>query len=68
VGQDRGGTNHNAEPVFGDVGSYDYHLDASSPCIDRANLDVAPYDDFEGDERRGDDDPNPDEGADEVLF
>ena len=54
-----------ANPLFVGSGSGDYHLSASSPCIDAGTADGAPTDDYEGDARPQD--QAVDVGADEYV-
>ncbi|MDY6836110.1 MAG: right-handed parallel beta-helix repeat-containing protein [Chloroflexota bacterium] len=65
--------NINAQPLFEDPGSSDFHLQLSSPCIDSGSNVAVPawlIEDFEGDDRKldGDGDGNTtvDMGADEA--
>ena len=52
------------DPNF--VGGGNYHIQAGSPCID-AGIDIAPWQDFEGDDRY--DDPNtPNTGEGETTY
>lgn len=53
--------NIDSDPSF--VGSGDYHLTSSSPCIDQGTTTGAPSDDIDGDTR----DSYPDMGADEYV-
>ena len=55
--------NIDADPLFADAASGDYHLTDGSPCVDTGTADGAPDTDFEGDARpQGD---GYDMGADE---
>lgn len=63
------GGNINANPLFVDPASGDYHLTPNSPCIDRGTNEGAITTDFEGDSRpldgNGDTIERTDIGADE---
>ncbi len=67
---DNGG-NINADPLFVNPASGDYHLTSSSPCIDAGTNTDAPLNDFEGDVRPYDGDGDTvaitDIGADEYV-
>jgi hypothetical protein len=70
---DNGG-NINADPLFVDAANWDFHLTASSPCIDSGTNSVSglPIFDFEGDPRKIDGDNDGDTivdiGADEYSY
>lgn len=66
------GGNINADPLFANPASGDYHLIIGSPCIDMGTNEGAPSSDFEGDIRPFDGDGDTvaitDIGADEYIY
>ncbi len=62
-----GAGNFNADPLFVNPASADFHISAGSPCIDAGDSTNAPATDFEGN-ARGDDPATPNTGLGTVTY